>query len=92
MTIFWIILGILVWLIGAVIIYMFGVRMDEDYPWNWTNDKRGQLVFLALFSWVCIGLFVIIGLVVLSCMGVAWLANRYFVPILKKLEPKVDKK
>ena len=81
-----------VWLSGATIVYFCGVRMDEDYPWNWTNDKRGQLVFAACFSWLLIALCIIIGAAVLLCVGIAWLINRYLVPILKKLEPKIDKK
>jgi MFS superfamily sulfate permease-like transporter len=85
---FWLI----VWLSGAVLVYFLGVRMDEDYPWNWTNDKRGTLVCMACCSWVLIGVCAAIGVVVVACMGLGWLANRYIVPTLKKLEPKVGSK
>jgi putative Mn2+ efflux pump MntP len=85
---FWLI----VWLGGAVIVYALGVRMDESYPHSWTNDKRGQLAFLACGSWLVIGICSVVGAVIVLCMGIGWVANRYLVPILKKLEPKIVRK
>lgn len=92
MTIIWTIMWLLIWLSGSIIVYILGVRMDSSYPHNWDNGKRSQLAFIACFSWACIALFIIIGAVGLIYMGGAWLSNRYAVPILKKLEPKVGKK
>jgi len=81
-------LYILFWLVGWIITYMIIARMEE-YPHNWNNDKRGIAAFFALFSWagICLILFVII--ICLVCLGAGWILNKFLVPILKKLEPKV---
>ena len=91
MTILYTILWFLVWLIGAIIVYFCGVRMNY-YPHSWNNDKRRQMVSISCFSWVVVGIFIIIGAAGLTVISIAWLVDRYLVPILKKLEPKMDKK
>jgi len=83
-----ILLYILFWLVGWIITYMIFARMEE-YPRNWDNDKRGVAAFFALFSWVAIVIIILVIIICLVCLGVGWILNKFLVPILKKLEPKI---
>jgi len=86
-----ILLYILIWLIGWIITYMLIARMEE-YPHNWDNEKRGTAAFGALFSWAAIILILLAVIICLICLGIEWVFNKFVVPILKKLEPKIKEK
>ena len=82
------ILYILFWLIGWIITYMILSRMEE-FPHSWNNDKRGIAAFFSFFSWIAILVMIFLVIITLIGMGIGWLLNKFVVPILKKLEPKI---
>ena len=83
-------LYILFWLIGWIITYIIIPRlMITDYPHNWDNEKRGLAAFFALFSWVAIIIIIFVVIIGLIGLGVGWVFEKFVVPILKKLEPKI---
>ena len=84
-------LYVLFWLIGWIIAYMIMIRMN-DYPHNWDNEKRGLAAFFALFSWVAIIIIIFVVIIGLIVLGLGWVFEKFVVPILKKLEPKIKEK
>jgi len=83
-------LWILAWAAGWVASYTMLVRISDDYPSNWDNSKRGIASFYSCLSWITIAVVILVVLIGLSILGIAWLCNRYIVPLLKKLEPKIE--
>ncbi len=77
---------VLVWAIGAVIVYAAFIKGADCRPSMWERGKRGEAIFVSCWSWIVIGLVLILLIIVLPCMGIGWLSNKYVLPHLKKFE------